>query len=211
MLPTSIENSLISKTDDEINDAYLWLAKEKKIKKPQLKFKKNRTEKARRFDKNLYLDEPKNTELSEFQLLHAKFKLKKLDKEHLPYEKFNGQEADIVNESNAQVHLISKERLEPFPERFQTKDKCNKKSKQKLAGTKKDIKTSIDRESSKTEKNKIQVDEAQSNKKREPQKCYKTEDEKHKHLKKIKNTENSRVHSNRLNSKRKGKKENSTC
>ena len=69
MLPTSIENTLISKTEDEINDAYLWLEKEKKRKKSQLKFKKNRIEKARGFDENLYLDEPKNTELTEFQLL----------------------------------------------------------------------------------------------------------------------------------------------
>ena len=210
VLPTSIENTLISKTEDEINDAYLWLEKEKKRKKSQLKFKKNRIEKARGFDENLYLDEPKNTELTEFQLLHAKFKQKKLDKENLPHEKSSGQEDDVINESSAKAHLISKKRLESFSERFQTKDKFNK-SKQKLASGKKDIKTSVDGEICKTEKDKIEVDESHSNKKREPRKCYKTEDEKHKHLKKTKNTENSRVHSNRLNSKRKGKKEISTC
>lgn len=156
------------------------------------------------------MDEPKNTGVSEFRSLHAKFKLKKLDKENLSYEKCNGQEADAVNGSNAQAHLISKEGLELLPRRFQTKDKCNK-SKQKLASRKKDIKTPVDGKSSKTEKHKIQVDEVKSNKKMEPPKCYKTEDEKHKHLKKMKNTENLRVNSNRLNSKCKGKKEISTC
>ena len=175
MLPTSIENTLISKTEDEINDAYLWLEKEKKRKKSQLKFKKNR-----------------------------------IEKENLPHEKSSGQEDDVINESSAKAHLISKKRLESFSERFQTKDKFNK-SKQKLASGKKDTKTSVDGESCKTEKDKIEVDESHSNKKREPRKCYKNEDEKHKHLKKTKNTENSRVHSNRLNSKRKGKKEISTC
>ena len=210
MLPTSIENTLISKTEDEINDAYLWLEKEKKRKKSQLKFKKNRTEKARGFDENLYLDEPNNTKLTEFQLLHAKLKLRKLDKENLPHEKSSGPKDGIINESNAEAHLISKKRHESFSERFQTKDKYDK-SKQKLASGKKAIKTSADGESSKTEKNKIQVDESHSNKKREPRICYKTEDGKHKHLKKTKTTENSRVHSNRLSSKRKGKKEISTC